>query len=110
MRCYTATIMCAFLATTFAEPKTVPVEVVDVKFDPPHIEINKGDSVAWTVKVGQHNVIHGDNCQSQGAKFKSSMMTPGAPSYIYRFDQVGTYPYFCEPHCALNMKGSVTVK
>jgi plastocyanin len=69
---------------------------------PAHIEVSPGTTVVWTNEdSGPHTVT--SSTQSWG----SGSLIPGG-TYRHRFDEPGTYPYFCVPHP--NMTGVVVVR
>jgi plastocyanin len=96
------------------------------RFDPATITIKEGDAVKWTVVSGPpHNVafwsdsIPSGAAAQLGANMPNTMaplsspleMQPGA-TYTVSFAGVpkGTYKYYCTPHLALGMKGTITVQ
>ncbi len=85
------------------------VEMQDNFFVPANITINVGDTIEWP-NVG--NVVHtstsGVSCTSDGT-WDSGNVFPGG-SYSFVFTESGEFPYYCIPHCAIGMTGSVTVE
>jgi plastocyanin len=78
-------------------------------FDPPEVHIKAGQAVKWTWVAGRHNVVSGGSCTPDG-KFTSGTSTDGPPAtYEHTFDEPGTYPYYCDPHCGIGMTGKVIV-
>ena len=70
-------------------------------FSPNPVEVEVGETVTWiNDDSGRHTVT------SKDGVFDSGMMGRGQ-SFSYTFDEVGEYPYFCDPHP--NMVGSVVV-
>ena len=108
--------------------KTVEVKMIGdgttYKFDPANVTIKKGDGIKWImVSGGPHNVAFIDvpaaaqaqlsaNMPNQMKEMTSQMMMTANETYTMSFANVpaGTYNYHCEPHAAMNMKGSVTVQ
>ncbi|ODR83401.1 halocyanin [Haladaptatus sp. W1] len=84
----------------------------DLTFDPDDLEITTGTTVAWKWEGNNHNIVVED--QPDGADWNG---TPGADTkiynegyrYTYTFDVPGTYDYYCNPHRAAGMVGSITV-
>lgn len=82
-------------------------------FSPAQVRIKVGQTVRWTWMGGgaSHNVVSGANCTTDD-KFRS----PGGPTgqigttFDRKFDVAGTFPYYCEPHCDMGMKGEVIVE
>ena len=94
------------------------------KFDPANVTIKAGDGIRWImVSGGPHNVAFVDtpaaaqaqlsaNMPNQMKELTSPMMMTANETYTTSFANVpaGTYNYHCEPHAAMNMKGTVTVQ
>jgi len=87
-------------------------------FEPRSITICKGDSIKWVNnKNGPHNVvfdIYGDyypipnGVDMEKITMDDKLMKEG-DSYTVKFDVKGDYGYYCEPHRAAAMNGSVHV-
>lgn len=89
------------------------VQIRDNVFSPKDLVVSVGDTVEW-VNLGsnQHTSTSGQGCTGDGV-WSSGLLSNGQ-KFTVIFDSnhvnvTGTVPYFCIPHCALNMKGSVTV-
>ena len=96
------------------------------RFEPASITIKQGDGVKWVmVSGGPHNVSFDPNGIPAGAKDKLAANMPNQmsplssnffmnpnESYTVSFAGLpkGTYNYFCTPHLAMGMKGTVTVQ
>jgi plastocyanin len=99
--------------STQASPK-VASDVVEVKvnghdFDPPEVRIKANQTVRWVWVTGTHNVISGTACSPDGTF--SSGSTDSTPStFEHTFEKAGSFPYFCDPHCSVGMKGKVIVE
>ncbi|MBX3230108.1 MAG: hypothetical protein KIT84_25255 [Labilithrix sp.] len=98
--------------------QTAEADVVNVSiggangfvFEPAQVRIKVGQTIRWTwMGGGEHNVVSGDNC-TQDDKFPRSGAPQGGGTYERKFDVAGTFPYFCEPHCSMGMKGEVIVE
>jgi plastocyanin len=92
---------------------TKVVEMQDNVFSPKDVTVAFGDTVQW-VNVGNngHSTTSGASCTADG-EWDSGVITKGQ-SFTVIFDathvnKTGTLPYFCIPHCALSMVGTVTV-
>ena len=100
-------------------PQTVEVTVApggDLSFSPDTVSINVGDTVRWTFGSSGHNVVSGnpctpDNkfCSPGNANCSTTPTSGGGAIYTRTFDQAGTFPYFCSPHCFNDMTGVVIV-
>lgn len=86
-----------------AESAGVEAEAVVVieamTFNPMQVKIKKGQTVAW---VNKDNVTH-DVVSGKGTKpdpeplLNSGYLSPGG-TFVFKFDQPGTYEYMCVPH------------
>lgn len=95
-------------------------------FDPASLTIKQGDGVRWTVVSGPpHNVTFwpdsipsgaqaqlGANMPQPVALMTSPMLANIGETYTASFGNVpaGTYHYYCTPHLALGMKGTIVVQ
>ncbi|WP_435155095.1 plastocyanin/azurin family copper-binding protein [Haladaptatus sp. DFWS20] len=76
------------------------------------VTIHPGQTVAWEWKSDNHNIVVEN--QPEGANWTG---TPGAQTKLYNtgyrythtFETVGEYEYYCQPHEAAGMVGTVTV-
>lgn len=75
---------------------SVNVEIDDFIYKTTRLTVSKGTTVIWT-NVGrvQHDVTSTTNSPKQG--LSSDLMRNGE-SYSFKFDEIGTYQYFCSPH------------
>jgi plastocyanin len=93
-------------------PFTGTIRVLDDAFSPASVTIAVGDSVTWRWGGNHaHTVTQGttpDPSEDPSRLFDSPSMTTG--TFGYRFTSAGTVPYFCRPHFAIGMKGTITVK
>jgi len=83
-------------------------------FVPAKTTICKGDSVKWiNNKAGPHNVVFDEdaipNGVSQEAISMSEQLGEEGDTFSMKFDQAGTYEYYCEPHRGAGMMGVLTV-
>ena len=96
------------------------------RFDPASITIKRGDGVRWTVVSGPpHNVtfwpdsippsatstLRGNMPQTTAPLTGPLLMNP-SQTYLVSFGGLpaGTYHYYCTPHLALGMKGTIIVQ
>ena len=76
-------------------------------FDPAAIRVSPGTTITWTWtgEGGAHNVVSdGDGPLDSGEPATGESVT-----YEATLDSPGAYPYYCEPHQSLGMKGAVVV-
>src|SRR6266508_348115 len=87
------------------------------KWDPADVNIRPGGTVVFTVGPGAvtHPLVSADGSNSQGdGRFDASgcsldKMQKAGDSCTVKIDKAGSYPYFCQVHVALGMKGTITV-
>lgn len=78
------------------------------QFSPQQVRVKKDDIVRWEWTGGPHNVVSGSACSPDGVFASGPAATKG--SFERKFDTVGTFPYYCEPHCSMGMTGEVVVE
>ncbi len=77
------------------------VTIQNFAFAPASVTVNAGDTVTWNNRDSTgHSATAGDGT------FDTGILSQGE-SGSYRFEEAGTYSYFCTPHPG--MKGSVRV-
>lgn len=94
-----------------AKPKKVTVTVAEFSFTPQYIQVSVGDTVEWkNAGASTHTATngYGSNDPTAGTVFDSGALLPGG-TYRKVFTGTGKYPYFCQPHEFLNMKGAVSI-
>jgi plastocyanin len=86
------------------------------KWDPANATVKPGGTVTFKVTGGATHPVHsGDGSDPAGDdRFDASdctldKMTKVGDSCQVKFPKAGTYPYFCQVHVALGMKGVITV-
>ena len=86
------------------------ITVQNTSFSPASATIVVGDSITWRWAGGSHSVTQGttpDASQDPTRLFDSGVKSSG--TFGYRFTSAGTVPYFCRPHFASGMKGTIKV-
>jgi plastocyanin len=90
-----------------------------LKFDPATVTVPRGSTVMWrnTSQV-QHTVTDDPSKAATAADaqlpsgvqaWDSGLLDPGA-TFSHTFDVPGTYKYFCQPHEAAGMMGTIVVQ
>jgi plastocyanin len=79
------------------------VTIQTVKYSPEAVEIKTGETVEW---INNDLTPHTVTSQT-GSELNSGSIEPGS-SWSHKFDQAGTFPYYCTFHT--EMKGTITVK
>jgi plastocyanin len=78
-----------------------PVTIDEMKFNPPSVQVNVGDTVEWTNNdVRDHTVVARDG------SFNSGNLSKG-DTFRYTFKKAGSFAYACSLHP--RMKGTVVV-
>ena len=117
----------AALVSCQSEPSnTHAPSMANHSFTPETIEINPGEVVEWANDTDEaHTVTAVEDSLPAGAEYFSSgsasgeqeakknlaeeLMDPGE-TFEWTFDEPGTYRYYCIPHKADGMVGSVVVE
>jgi len=107
---------------------THTVDMTDqLVFDPEELTIAPGDTVVWenVGNVGHSVTAYEEDIPEEADYFASGGFDaeqpardgypsqgdiPGGESYEHTFDVAGTYEYFCIPHEAVGMVGTITVQ
>lgn len=92
--------------------KTVDVAMTDdLVFDPDPVVIGAGQAVHWTTTgTVAHTSTSGTGPEDpQSGQLWDSGLLGTAESFTYQFESAGTYPYYCIPHFAQGMMGTVIV-
>lgn len=125
----------ATTATTSGEPEPITGKTWDVRmiaagdsyrFAPASLTIRRGDAVRWTLVAGPgHNVTFWPDSIPPGssATLQRNMARTAAPlaspllvdpdqTYLVSFGGLpaGTYHYYCAPHVAFGMIGTIIVR
>ncbi len=107
-------------AATGAATAANTVKMTDAnKFEPASVTIAKGGSVTWTNTSTMPHSVTDDPAKASnkadaqlpsGAPAWDSSLLQPSQTYSHTFDVAGTYKYFCVPHEALGMLGTVIVQ
>ena len=94
----------------------VEVTIANLKFTPSEITIKKGTTVLWKQvdrsiggsggAVNWHNIVEGPPGKRGDHVFKSKELSFNG-GFSYKFDEIGEFEYYCEPHPF--MIGKITV-
>ena len=81
-----------------AAAETVTVDIANFAFAPAELSINAGTEVVFTNSdAAPHTATAGTDDEPMPERFDSGLLQPGE-SFTVRFDEPGTYAYFCERH------------
>ena len=84
----------------------------DNTFSPAQLTVSPGDTVVWEWSgIGLHDVVSGagPTDPNMGVEFNSGIPAAAPKTFSHTFNSVGTFDYFCTPHFAFGMIGSVNV-
>lgn len=78
-------------------------------FQPQTLTIAVGDTVRWVNGDGTYHTTtsRGEDGAANGDLWQGILGSEGA-TYEHTFDEVGTFPYFCQPHASF-MEGTIVV-
>ena len=99
---------------------TTTVNMTDaLKYEPASVTIKKGDTITWK-NTGQLQHTATDDASKAANKSNASLpsgaqawdsgLVDAGKTYSHKFDVAGTYKYFCIPHEAAGMVGTITVQ
>jgi amicyanin len=83
-----------------ANPEVFNITIQNFSFNPPELNIKKGDAVTWT---NQDTVSH----RILGSSFQSDALSKGQ-SFSLTFNSTGSFDYICSIHPF--MKGKIVVQ
>ncbi len=82
----------------------VPIKMNGYRFVPDKIEIERGTTVQW-INAGRN--VH--TVTDAHSSWDSGNLKPGE-EFSHRFEEKGTFKYYCIPHQDIGMTGTITVK
>jgi plastocyanin len=86
----------------------IEIELRNFFFNSNDVTINVGDTIRWINRTSTfHTTTSGTNCTSNGT-WDQPLASLGS-SFERTFNKLGTFPYFCRPHCGIGMTGTITV-
>ena len=88
------------------ETHVVTVDSTNLRFTPSTLTINEGDTLrfVWGGQALPHNSVEENGVFDSGDPERAVDF-----EHVFDYDSSGTYNFFCEPHEAVGMTGSVTV-
>jgi plastocyanin len=94
-----------------AQPKEGQVAATGaLKFDPATVNVAVGGKVTWTYVGGTyHTVTGGDLSPDTSSPIQGGVLDQTHKTFVVTFPKAGTYPYFCQPHASVGMKGEIVV-
>ncbi|MSQ91081.1 MAG: hypothetical protein EXS01_06800 [Phycisphaerales bacterium] len=100
----------ALCANSVVSAAVVIINQQGATFVPGLVTAQVGDTVRWVWHGGGHTVTSGPDCEPNG--LFDGDLSGGTPSFdwVVPASAAGeTIPYFCVPHCAFFMVGSIQV-
>ena len=84
----------------------ITVDGTNLRFYPASLTINEGDTVRfmWGEEILPHNSVEQNGLFDSGEPEREVNY-----SYTFGYEQEGVYDFFCEPHEAVGMDGTITV-
>ena len=114
-----AALVLAFGGPAGAQAAQATAEVdgtAENKWEPADVAVRPGGTVTFKVAGGAtHPVVSGDGSNPEGddrfddSKCGLAQMSKVGDSCQVKFPKAGTYPFFCQVHVSLGMKGVVQV-
>jgi plastocyanin len=86
-------------------PGATVVIIQNFSFQPAQVRVKQGGKVIWANCSAAGDPAH--TSTADGGAWTSPLLSPGT-TFAHTFDQVGTFPYHCEPHPF--MTGSIVVE
>ncbi|RGB41794.1 Cupredoxin [Rhizophagus diaphanus] len=114
-------LACLLIGSTFAAAETVVIEVggggpENLKFTPQEVTANKGDTILWNFKGGNHNVVESSGKRScemkeDPAAFQSLTNPPTGNYTLEITNEKDIITYMCSvgSHCSAGMWGIIYV-
>jgi plastocyanin len=84
--------------------QTVVIQMFNNFFSPANVTINVGDTVTWRASTSGHDTKSVDNL------WASPNPMPVNTTFSHTFNTAGSFGYFCTPHRAVGMVGTITVQ
>ncbi|HYM80686.1 MAG TPA: plastocyanin/azurin family copper-binding protein [Candidatus Limnocylindria bacterium] len=100
------------LAAPIAGAGQVRINASGMSFTPPTAPLNLGDHAVWVWTSGSHTVVSGTTGTTAGdGRFNSGGGTNGViqARFSWKTNQLGSLPYYCTPHFADGMTGTLSV-
>lgn len=84
----------------------VEIQLRDFEFSQPELHIAAGTTVRWRNTTSNYHTVTPDG-HSAWTQWQT---TRPDETFTVSFDTPGTYPYYCMPHRALGMTGTIIVE
>lgn len=84
----------------------VEIEIRNFEFSPSELTIAPGTTVRWRNTTSTFHTVTPDG-HAQWEEWQTAGMDQ---TFEVRFDETGTFPYYCVPHRSLGMTGTITVE
>jgi plastocyanin len=86
------------------------ITVGDNFFSPASITVRAGTTVTWNIQgTNGHTVTSGTESSAPGSLFDTAILRQGQ-SFSFRFNNAGTFTYFCRNHGQNVMSGTIIVQ
>lgn len=84
----------------------VEIEIRNYEFVPKELHVAPGTTVRWKNTTSNYHTVTPDG-HTQWTQWQTATM---GETFEVRFDNAGTFPFYCMPHRALGMMGTVIVQ
>ena len=98
-------LLAPLAAAVPASAVEVPVDVVNVRFEPKTVQIDPGDTVVWNFQTDGHTST---SDQGEPERWNSGAVAAGQ-AFRHTFSKPGRFSYICIPHEFAGMTGVVQV-
>lgn len=98
-------VACGSSSPTDPLSGTIEVELREASFSRPDLTIEVGSTIRW---VNQGNVTHTITPDGHG-EWQRQELSQADEVFEHTFTSEGTFDYFCEPHQAVGMTGTIRV-
>lgn len=86
--------------------EVVEIEIQNFQFVPSELHIAPGTTVRWKNTTSNYHTVTPDG-HSAWTQWQTATM---GETFEVQFDQAGTFRYYCMPHRALGMMGTIIVQ
>lgn len=84
----------------------VEIEIRNFEFSNPELHIAPGTTVRWKNTTSNYHTV----TPNGHTAWTSWQTASSGETFEVKFDQRGTYPYYCMPHRSLGMTGTIIVE
>ncbi len=97
---------CGNDSPTRPQSGTIEVQVRATSFSPSQVTITPGSTIRW---VNQGSILHTVTPDGH-SEWERATLSNAGETFSHTFREEGVYAYFCEPHRAVGMVGTIRVE